>query len=48
MMEIAKKLPFCNTDQNMHCKIPLTKIVNWTMGVNCEPGLWVTGPWAVE
>ena len=38
-IEIAKKLkthplPFCNTDQNMLCKIPLTKILNWTAG--CE------------
>ena len=48
MMEIAKKLthllPFWNTDQNMCCKIPLTKIVNWTVG--CEPGLQAAGHWA--
>ena len=45
-------LPFWNTDENMRCKIPLTKILHWTAG--CEllsgtrgrrPAFSKTRPW---
>ena len=34
LAKLQRLLPFWNTDQNMRCKIPLTKIVNWIAG--CE------------
>ena len=38
---------FLNTDQNMRCKIPLTKILNWTAGCELWSGRPYCRPWSV-
>ena len=40
-------LPFWNTDQNMCCKILLTKILNWTAGCELWSGPPGRRPWSV-